>query len=229
MIDLDQAGDEEFLLLVGLSLPIVRLSERYEKSHISGPFLVICIGCRACVGLNGAEIVQVPGLSNRKGAVRVLFGLVHPHSARLANGDDDCALLLGGGCSLVWRWGRGRGARIFGDLDMGYVGLEDGTMVVLLAETAVNDASFLIFKELRPGPVSPRWQRHGDQLWSLLLGSTSGRWSEGSFMKFRAARSRRGASASSGETTVCAPQRASVVIGEYGRIAIKDVRSRSEK
>lgn len=80
-----------------------------------------------------------------------------------------------------------------------------GTIVVLLAETAVNDASFLIFKQLRPCPVSPRWQRHGDQLWSLLLGSTSGRWSEGSFMKFRAARTRRGTSASSGETTVCAP------------------------
>jgi hypothetical protein len=125
MIDLDQAGNEEFLLFVGLSLPIVWLPKCYEESHISGPFLVIRISCRACVGLNGGEVVQVPCLANGECAVRVLFRLMHSHSARLANSDDDGALLLGRGSSLVWCWGRGRRARIFGDLDVCYIGFKD--------------------------------------------------------------------------------------------------------
>jgi len=73
MVDLDQTCYEELLLLVGLSLPVVRLSKRNEKAHISSPSFVVGIGRRACVGFDGSEVVQIPRLSDRERAVHVLL------------------------------------------------------------------------------------------------------------------------------------------------------------
>lgn len=108
--DLDQARNEELLLLVGLRLPVVWLAEGDQKSNISRPLAKVGRDIGACVGLYGGEIIEVPSLSNRESAIDVLLCLVHSHSAGLPDGDDDDSGLLCLGRSSL----RGRGTRWVG-------------------------------------------------------------------------------------------------------------------
>jgi hypothetical protein len=94
-IDLYHARDEEFLLLVRLRLPEVRLPQRHQEARIARPFFMLRIHARTREGLDVGEVVEVPCLSNREGAVRVFLRLVHAHAARAPDGDDDDSRLLG--------------------------------------------------------------------------------------------------------------------------------------
>jgi hypothetical protein len=99
VVDLDQAGDEELLFFVRLGLPVVRLAERHDKAHVSGPLLVVRGGRRAGERLDAGQVIEKPRLSDGEGAIGVLLGLVDAHTAGLAHGDDDDAGFLVLGCS----------------------------------------------------------------------------------------------------------------------------------
>lgn len=124
-IDLDQAGDEELLLLVRLGMPEVGLAQGDEEARVAGPLAVVGADEGAGEGLDVGEVVEVPRLADGKGAAGVLLGLVHAHAAGAADGDDDDTRLLRFGGPGVRR-GRRRGmGGILGDSDVGDVGLED--------------------------------------------------------------------------------------------------------
>ena len=110
VVDLDEAGNEELLLLVCLGLPVVWLAQRYEEPDISSPFSVVRIDRRARVGLDSGKVVQVPCLADREGAVLVLLRLMYSHAAGFSDGNNDCALLLCSRGPLVRCWRRGRRA-----------------------------------------------------------------------------------------------------------------------
>lgn len=74
--DLDQTGNKELLLLVGLGLPVVWLPQGDDEAHIAGPLTEVGAGGRAGEGLDVGEVVEEPCLADGKGAIGVLLGLV---------------------------------------------------------------------------------------------------------------------------------------------------------
>jgi hypothetical protein len=52
------------------------------------------IGVGVSKGLNGGQILEVPGLANGEGAVVVLTSLVHADTTGATDGDDDDTRLL---------------------------------------------------------------------------------------------------------------------------------------
>lgn len=81
VVYLDQTSDEKLLFLVGLSLPVVRLSESHDEAHISGPLLCVRVDSRTGERLDRTKIVEEPRLANRKGAIWIFLGLVYSHAA----------------------------------------------------------------------------------------------------------------------------------------------------
>jgi hypothetical protein len=124
-INLDHTGDEELLLFIRLRHPKIRLHQGDYEPVIASPFSVLRVGLRAGKGLNVREVVQVPGLANGEGSIRVLFGLVHADAARFPDCDDDGSGFLGFGSSSLRRRRRRRMRREFGDAKVGDVRLLD--------------------------------------------------------------------------------------------------------
>lgn len=102
-INLDQAGDEELLFLVRLRLPVVWLAERDNEAHVASPFLLIAVDLGPSKRFNVGEVVEVPRLADRKGAVRVLLGFVHADAAGFPNCDNDDTRFLGIGSARLGR------------------------------------------------------------------------------------------------------------------------------
>lgn len=93
-INLDQAGNEEFLLLIGLCLPVIWFANGDQKTSVPSPLAKVGRDVGPCVGLYGGEVIEVPCLSNRKSAIDVLFCLVYSYTTRLPNGDDNDSRLF---------------------------------------------------------------------------------------------------------------------------------------
>jgi hypothetical protein len=123
--DLDQTGDEEFLLLCGAGLPVVRLREGDCEANLASPLLQLrFFGAARSIklpGLDGAEVVQVPGLAYRKCAVAVFPRLVQADSASVLDRHDNHPFFIRRW--RVWRVGRLRVLRILCYTDMGDVRL----------------------------------------------------------------------------------------------------------
>lgn len=123
-VDLDQARNEELLLLVRLGLPVVLLSDVDDEAGAASPLSLLWFDGRGGEGFDGGQVVEVPGLANGEGAVGVLLGLVHAHAAGLAHGDDDDAGLLRVPSALRRRRA-GRMRPVLGDANVGDVRLHD--------------------------------------------------------------------------------------------------------
>lgn len=103
-IDLEQTGNEETLLFVGLGLPVVRLAQRDEEAHIPGPGAEIGVHVGGGVGLQGGEVVEIPCLADTERSVGVFFRLVDTYATGLAHGNDNDAVLFGLGGAGGGRW-----------------------------------------------------------------------------------------------------------------------------
>lgn len=102
-IDLDQAGNEELLFFVRLCLPVVLFAKRDDETNFTSPFSLILVDLGTSKRFNVGEVVEVPGLADRKGSIWILLGLVHSNSARLSDSDNYDSWFLGVGRAALWR------------------------------------------------------------------------------------------------------------------------------
>ena len=66
-----------------------------DEADIASPFSPLGIDIGASEGLDTSEIVQVPGLADGEGAVRILLGLVNADASGLAHSDYNDTGFLG--------------------------------------------------------------------------------------------------------------------------------------
>jgi len=151
-IDLHGTSNEELLLLGGAGLPVVGFSDGNNKACTAGPAAMLSFLFRlgrvgTGEGLDGGELLHVPGLADAEAAVVVLSCLVHAHAPRRSYRDNDQARLL----VRLGALGRRRRGGILAILMYAYVrDVRLGQLAVLieLGEAALDDTSLFILESL---------------------------------------------------------------------------------
>ena len=123
-VNLYQAGNEEFLLLVCLSLPEVWLAKGDYEACVATPFSMAgrCVGAGEAFDMR--KIIKVPSLANGVCPIWIFLGLVHADAAGLADSNYDNSRLFGIGGTGLRRRRRRRVRGEFGDSDVCDVGFE---------------------------------------------------------------------------------------------------------
>ena len=151
-IDLHGTSIEELLLLGGAGLPVVGFSDGNNKACTAGPAAMLSFLFRlgrvgTGEGLDGGELLHVPGLADAEASVVVLSCLVHAHAPRRSYRDNDQARLL----VRLGALGRRRRGGILAILMYAYVrDVRLGQLAVLieLGEAALDDTSLFILESL---------------------------------------------------------------------------------
>lgn len=122
---LNEASNEKLLLLIGARLPVIGFADVDDEANVASPFSLLGVYIWGSERFDTGEVVQIPGLANRKGAIRILLGFVDTDASGLAHSDNYDAGFLGLGTAGLGGWRRSLMRTILCDSNMCDVGFEN--------------------------------------------------------------------------------------------------------